>query len=443
MSDTSRVLMISHGHPDFVAGGGELAAYQLHQSLQKHEDFDSVFFARHAQPERTRGGTALSSTGRESEILFYSSMPDWFKFSQPDKAKVWNEFREALEITRPDVVHFHHYLHLGVEMLREVRDFDASLPIVMTLHEFFAICHNHGQMVRTGDQGRCERATPVACAQCFPEFSPQDFYLRERYIKSFFNLVDSFIAPSHFLAERYIEWGLPAEKVSVIDNVQVLERSASHDPIAAIESANHPAVSVDTRQSRRLRCAFFGQINRFKGVDVLLAAVAQLTPDVRDQLAVDLNGSGLERLKSPFRDQLESQLEQLSDCVTMCGPYQRSELRRLMQTADWVVVPSTWWENSPMVIEEARQYGVPVICSDIGGMAEKVDSGVTGLHFSVGDAASLAKVLTYIVTHREQQSGYADRMAQSFVADQAAGSHRDMYRKLLSESSTASILKVA
>jgi glycosyltransferase involved in cell wall biosynthesis len=52
-----------------------------------------------------------------------------------------------------------------------------------------------------------------------------------------------------------------------------------------------------------------------------------------------------------------------------------------------------WWENSPPVIREAFQHGRPVICSDIGAMAEKVHHRVDGLHFRVGDPAGLAAAL--------------------------------------------------
>ena len=60
-----------------------------------------------------------------------------------------------------------------------------------------------------------------------------------------------------------------------------------------------------------------------------------------------------------------------------------------MSSVDWVVVPSIWWENSPLVIQEAFMHGRPVICSDIGGMAEKVNDGVDGLHFRVERPPSL------------------------------------------------------
>jgi glycosyltransferase involved in cell wall biosynthesis len=64
-----------------------------------------------------------------------------------------------------------------------------------------------------------------------------------------------------------------------------------------------------------------------------------------------------------------------------------------MADIDWVVIPSIWFENAPLVIQEAFYHGRPVICSDIGGMAEKITHGVDGLHFRVGDAHHLAQII--------------------------------------------------
>ncbi len=64
-----------------------------------------------------------------------------------------------------------------------------------------------------------------------------------------------------------------------------------------------------------------------------------------------------------------------------------------MAGIDWVVVPSIWWETGPIVVLEAFQYGRPVICSDIGGMSEKVTDGVNGLHFRRRDPEHLADVM--------------------------------------------------
>ena len=75
------------------------------------------------------------------------------------------------------------------------------------------------------------------------------------------------------------------------------------------------------------------------------------------------------------------------------GAYHRVDLPRLMAAVDWVVVPSLWWENAPLVIQEAFLHRRPVICADIGGMAEMVRDGVDGLRFAVGDSAELAEAM--------------------------------------------------
>ena len=81
MSSKRKVLMISHGHPDYNKGGGEIAAYNLHCAINAGDEFQSVFMARHDQKSLVHGGTAFAGTGRPGEILFHSSMPDWFYFS--------------------------------------------------------------------------------------------------------------------------------------------------------------------------------------------------------------------------------------------------------------------------------------------------------------------------------------------------------------------------
>src|SRR5690606_1904601 len=83
------------------------------------------------------------------------------------------------------------------------------------------------------------------------------------------------------------------------------------------------------------------------------------------------------------------------------GPYQPHELRSRMATVDWVLVPSIWWENSPMVIQEAFTCGRPLLCSDIGGMAEKIHDGITGLHVNTGNPSAWAAKLLHAADDRE------------------------------------------
>jgi glycosyltransferase involved in cell wall biosynthesis len=101
-------------------------------------------------------------------------------------------------------------------------------------------------------------------------------------------------------------------------------------------------------------------------------------------------------LKTTHDDQREAYRELLAstgDNVVYGGAYERPSVGQLMGQVDWVVVPSRWWENSPLVIQEAFMHRRPVICSDIGGMAEKVTDGVNGLHFTVNNATRLAETI--------------------------------------------------
>jgi len=114
-----------------------------------------------------------------------------------------------------------------------------------------------------------------------------------------------------------------------------------------------------------------------------------------------MHGANLQLQPQRFRDEFDAllgKIRQRANNVTLAGEYVHDDLPRLMAEVDWVVVPSRWWENSPLVIQEAFQYQRPVICSDIGGMAEKVTDGVDGLHFRAGDPRSLARVLERAAT---------------------------------------------
>ena len=198
--------------------------------------------------------------------------------------------------------------------------------------------------------------------------------MRELFIKSFLQLVDHFICPSKFLRDRYVSWGLPAEKVVVLDNGQTDHHSQGFDlPDQNIEQ----------------RFAVLGQLSRLKGTLVVLDAVRMLPAAIRKKVRVEIHGSVQYALED-FRDELARGMLGLEDSVRLCGPYLPEHATGILRRNGWLIVPSIWWENSPLVIQEAFAAGRPVLCSNIGGMAEKVADGVSGLHFRVNNAGDLA-----------------------------------------------------
>ena len=162
--------------------------------------------------------------------------------------------------------------------------------------------------------------------------------------------------------------------------------------------APRPIAENETRN----RFGYFGQVNPYKGIDILLEALRSMTKEERKQVLVEIHGSNLETQSGDFQIKIKKLAKKLiaEGCLRWVGPYRPDEQRTRLKEIDWVIVPSIWWENSPMVIQEAFTAGRPLIVSNIGGMAEKVQDGVDGLHFSARNPLELANKLKYAVSNK-------------------------------------------
>jgi len=366
-----RVAVLAHGHPAVSPGGAEIAAHTLYRALRRLGNVEALHLSCVPQghPPVELNGNA------ERECFVEAGILDPLHLSNLDPASL----KPLLDILRdfePDTVHLHHVLGFGADALFALRGELPGASIVMTLHEFVPICHRQGQMVKAADMAPCLRAAPEDCGSCFPDIAPVRFLRREHSLRALFSQVDRFIAPSAFLAGRYAAWGLPPDRIAVLEN-------AVAPAIAAPKRPGLPTME-------RGRFAFFGQITPYKGLDVLLEAVRLLPEQEWRGCSLQIHGGGLDRQPADFRRNMLALLEKTTERASFHGPYENADLPRLMAEVDWVVVPSIWWENSPVVIQEAFRSGCPVIAGDIGGMAEKVRDGVDGLTFRTGDPSALA-----------------------------------------------------
>jgi glycosyltransferase involved in cell wall biosynthesis len=409
------VLFICHNHPSVRPGGAEAYALELHRHLVAAGDVRSVFLAKGGPPLAPAGRVHLGTyvapvDDRQDEYFFFTEewIYDWtFGTIRYDKQPYTKHFRAFLQAIQPDVVHLQHTMFFGYDILREIKNTCPDAAIVYTLHEFMPICHRQGQMLRATDETPCMKESPRRCNECFPEIDQQTFFLRKRFVQSHMAVVDRFIAPSEFLAQRYIDWGLPEEKVQV-------EEYGRTPP--AGEAPIQP-------RAHRDRFGFFGQLTPFKGLQVVLEAMLELhggSSPQQDPLLTALeraaapeppvgrrarreepeprphariHGANLDLQPGQFQNRIAQLLERAGDSVTFIGAYDHDDLHAYMAEVDWVVIPSIWWENSPLVIQEAFHFGRPVIASDIGGMAEKVTHEVNGLHFRANDPTSLAATM--------------------------------------------------
>lgn len=376
---TTRVLVVAHNHPDFHPGGTEIFAHDLFREYRARPDVKALFLAATNRLHREqRPGTSFQSVGdAPDEVIMWSGHFDGFYLSQIDSYGVVPHLVNLLEEFRPDVVHIHHVLLIGVEFIALVRRILPDARIVVTLHDYYAICAHDGLMMRPKGRERCDRATPSRCNSCFPEISADRFLLRERFIKTLFGQVHRFIAPSHFIKDRFIAWGLSADSIEVVSNGRPAVEPAPHRPSAT---------------GRRPIFGYFGNLNPWKGVPSLLKAAQRLISGGLEDFELRIHG-GAPFQSSDFVEELETLIEETDPYVVRLGPYRREELPVLISAVDWVVMPSIWWENAPLVIQEAFLHRRPVIASNIGGMAEAVRDGIDGLHVRPDDPISLANAM--------------------------------------------------
>ena len=367
-----RVLVLSHAHPDFNIGGGEIAAYNSFKAYRESPQVESAsFLARVCQSRWPSGRISLRRAG---EYLWEQAVHDWHRMTAANTDSLFTGFSELLTELKPNVVHAHHYAHMGLEFLWIIKKIDPSIKVVLTLHEYMAICKHNGQMVKTTRNELCRSSSPEDCRRCYPESTAEDFWLRKHRFERYFDCVDHFISPSQFLRDRYIQWGIHPDRITVIENGQ--------DHVTA------PSPRSIQNDEERNRFAFFGQVNPYKGIDVLLEALHVMRKHERRKISLEVHGAGLESQPEWFRDRIEELRRPLikQGVVEWVGPYAPDELRSRMANIDWVCVPSVWWENSPMVIQEAFLNQRPLLVSNIGGMAEKVTDGIDGLHVPVANA---------------------------------------------------------
>jgi len=410
-----RVLFLLHAHPDLQAGGTEIFARDLFRTLRHEGGVEGLFLAGTAQHQRPSSpGTPFQAVGSEpDELLMWTGRFDPFNMSQLDLHGVSLPLAALLAELQPDIVHIHHLMTLGVEIVGVVRRVLPGVPIVMTLHDYYSICANDGQMVTTAG-ALCHAATQDACRRCFPDRSLTDFRLRQLHIGGALAQVDRFIAPSRFLRDRYVAWGLPASRITVLPN-----------GLPALDPA--PARILGQTGTRRDRFAFFGHINRFKGAIVALDASARLS---REGVAHGLALHGGTDHQAPETLARFDRARDAAPDARYFGAYRRADMPRLIADADWVVFPSEWWENAPLVINEAFQHRRPVVCSNIGGAAELVQHGVNGLHFPVGDAAGLAAAMRRAIEEPGLWERLADGITPPVGIGESAARHRALYDEL-------------
>jgi len=381
MSDPLRILVVQN---HYVGFGGDDVVVANESSLLSAKGHEVSLWSVH-----NKDLTSLRSYIHTALNLTYS---------RDSKEKLSRHIAEF----RPDVMHCHN-LFPQITVSAYDAAAEAAIPVVQTLHDYRAVCCINGFLFRNGRIcDLCVSGSSYwgAWHRCYRDSWVGSFITAraldlQRRAGTLQQHVGCFIALSEPSRCKFIAAGLPAERIVVKPNFMT-------DPGKPPAGSRHGAL-------------FVGRLSPEKGLQTLVRAWEGIDFPLR------ILGGG------PLQLSISAGLRRW---ISVLGQRPSAEVGPAMRQAQFLVMPSESLEGFPMVIVEAFANGLPVIASRLGAMADVIEDGVTGLHFTAGDSADLAAKVNWAVNH-------GDRMAEM-----GAAARRIYETRYSSETNYQALLKI-
>lgn len=364
------ILQVIHGYPPYYMAGSEVYTYNLTQELSKRNKVH--LFTRVENPFMDMYFVFDEEVGSVHVRRINKPRGDYNLSDKYLDDKVDEAYEKYLKELSPDIVHIQHLSHLSTNIPIITKE-DLDIPVIFTIHDFWMFCVR-GQLL-TPDYRMCVGPSEERCVSClkYLHVNHEEYKLYRNHMNAVLRSIDYFLAPSKFIRQFYINMGVPEDKV-------IYSRYGFNKELIHYRKKIYsPGDSI--------RFGFVGRVIPPKGVHLLLRSFSSIKEKKRSTLAIYGN-TGKDRMY----------LQNIaSNGVEFRGSFNNSEIDHILDSIDVMVVPSIWYENSPLVIQEAIMKGIPIITSDIGGMAELVKDGINGLLFRVGDYDDLRAKMEMII----------------------------------------------
>jgi len=431
------VLLVVHRFPPDSVGGTELYALRLAQHLADRGD--GVTVLTYAQ------GNTREAVLREHQ---YQGIPVWrlsFDLNQTgnpileeyDNPRVAGFLREALSARRPDLLHIAHFGYLSTSVLAVAKE--IGIPAVVTLTDLWPICVT-SRLVRSNDS-LCTGPTDLGeCVRCCTQMGPRGApyarlarlvptsvwrlmagacglplvrslpYLRwldalatrNQVIRQRLLGAKAIFCPGEFVRQVLVRNGYPAHRI----------RHSPH----GIEELGRAHRDTPVGLAAKLRFGYVGPLARHKGAHLPVEAFASLGLD--SQASLTYWGPVVGARASDSYGALVAERIAETKGANHEGPFPNETVGEIMARLDVLIVPSTWYENTPTVIYEALASGTPVVATDHGGMRELVNAYRGGWLFPRGDVRALASLMKRLVENRDlvRRAAAGIRRVPSFAA---------------------------
>ena len=383
-----RILHVVHQYLPEHVGGTEYYTKWLADGLQNRGHTIAIFTRRSADgagvDKRDEDGVQVWSAwnGRFQPTNRFTST-----FRNPPLAEA---FQTTLTEFAPDLVHIQHLMGLPVDIIQTIQK--QNIPYILTLHDFWYVCAN-AQLITNYSQQICDGPSAfLNCAKCtlaranqplFPPAYPAlaiPLARRNHLLQTALAGAAQIITPSNFVKNWYIAQGVPPTNIESI-------------PLG-IELPTDLVMEEKVEEKRPFRVGYIGGLSWQKGVHTLIQAFTQLPDPCQLWIAGD----------PTFDPEYVATLkQQANQNVTFLGKLNRDAIWQMLTQIDIVVVPSLWYETFCFVISEANAMNVPVVASNIGVLAERIQDGQDGYLFPPGDSSALNTILANLQTNPAQR----------------------------------------
>ena len=456
-----RILLITHflppghtaGTEQYTLGLGKaLVARGYHVELLCAEDWD--------QGEHYWNGVTTDSLDGVSVHRIHLN---WVKAKNPNKilydSKPVEKWLDSfLADNRFDLVHVTSTYSLGVGVFRSVKR--AKIPLVLTLMDFWFICPSLQLLQSDGNlcdgvvsACQCE-ACLMAGSHIFQELSKVtildsikcrfwdtlahitvvnrqrglrgmllNMEQRKYNLKKALSLPDVIISPSNTVKDLFAK-----------NTDRTIEFLPYRHDVSWLNTY-HGKTKSDV-----IRIGYLGQIHQIKGLHLLVEAFVKA--EIGDRARLVIWG---DYTKNPVYAQKLHDIIGDHPSILLMGGYRREQMGSIMAEIDIVVVPSIWYENAPLVIQEAFAAKTPVITTNLGGMAEAIKHNVNGLLFERNDIIDLSQQLKRVVDEKNLLATFTSNLPSV----KQFQNHEDepleielVYRRLISQNQLPSVYRV-
>ncbi len=462
-----RVLLTVHKFFPEHKAGTEVLTLKVAQELQRRNYEVLVFTAsppdtdaRHATGEMVskyeHDGVKVHSIGESLRLQGYTFEHE---FKHP---AIGEHFRSVLDEFKPDLLHIFHAQNLSSSIIDVA--VERAIPVVCSTTDFWFVCPIVQLKKPDGSVCRGPSALATNCLSCYtPHLIPPRSELVEK-LKQKFPILEAALESGPVPLKRMMEGSLLAAYVSAkapeaiastVSRPAVLREAANKTRAIMVpthlmrdifvengikaELIKHVPFGIDSAplipfqkktESPVLRFGFIGTLFEHKGPDLLIKAFQSLAADCKAELKIygDLNqfsdyGNTLTRLVAADSAS--------KDKIHFMGTFPNSQLGDVLQNMDVLVVPSRWYENTPLVIQSALATKTPLIVTNLGGMAELIRHGFNGFVFELNNVNSLAEQMKQLLADPELLERMRDNIAPERTVPQMVDDIESVYRDAL------------